>query len=209
MDAHKISSTLIILLIFSLYSSSIVCQTHDSLITEVENGLLPYVLIKGEPSFNLNDRMEYYKVPGISIAVIKDFQVEWSKQYGVLDSEIKNKVTEETIFNIGSLSKGVTALTVLSLVEEGKIDLDNNINDQLISWKIPENNFTELGTVTPLLLLNHSGGAIFMPGVVYSSENFPTNLQILKGEPPSKTKPVVIDKVPGTEFQYSNAGYSI
>ena len=153
--------------------------------------------------------MEHYKVPGISITVIKDFKIAWTKQYGVMDSEIQNPVTDETIFNVGSLSKGVAALTVLSLVEEGKINLNQNVNEQLTSWKVPENEFTKQGTVTPLLLMNHSGGAMFSPGIAYLADNFPTNLQILNGESPSQTKAVVIDKIPGTEFQYSNAGYAI
>jgi CubicO group peptidase (beta-lactamase class C family) len=205
----KISALVLFVLLTTLFPSVNFCQQGDSLIAQVERGLLPYVLIEGEPSFNLKDRMDYYKVPGVSIAVIKDFKVAWSKQYGVMDSETKNAVTAETIFNVGSLSKGVAALTVLSLVEDGKIKLNGDVNNQLISWKIPQNEFTEKGVVTPLLLMNHSGGAMFSPGVAYLADNFPTNLQILNGEPPSKTKSVVIDKIPGTVFQYSNAGYSI
>ena len=167
------------------------------------------VLIEGEVPFNLEERMVYYNVPGISITVIRDYQIEWTKQYGVMDSKIQNPVTDKTLFSVGSLSKGVAALTVLSLVQEGKIDLNGDINEQLISWKVPENEFTKQGTVTPLLLMNHSGGAMFSPGVGYLPDNFPTNLQVLNGESPSQTSAVVIDKIPGTEYQYSNAGYSI
>ena len=208
-DSQKYSFAIIIISFIIIFQTSILSQPQDSLITKVENGLLPYVLIEGEPSFNLQDRMDYYKVPGISITVIKDFKIAWSKQYGVMDSEIQNPVTDETIFNVGSLSKGVAALTVLRLVDEGKINLNQDVNEQLVSWKVPENEFTKQGTVTPLLLMNHSGGAMFSPGVAYLADNFPTNLQILNGESPSQTKAVVIDKIPGTEFQYSNSGYAI
>lgn len=200
---------LVVLFFVIILPARIYSQPNDSQITKVENGLLPYTLIEGEPSFNLHDRMEYYKVPGVSIAVIKDYKIEWTKQYGVMDSGIQNPVTDKTLFNVGSLSKGVAALTVLNLVNEEKIDLNKNINEQLISWKVPENEFTAQQAVTPFLLMNHSGGAMFLPGVVYLANNFPTNLQILNGESPSQTKAVVIDKIPGTEFQYSNAGYSI
>ena len=205
----KISALVLFVLPTILFPSVYFCQQSDSLISKVENGLLPYVLIEGEPTFNLLDRMDHYKVPGVSIAVIKDFKVIWSKQYGFLDSEIQNPVTEESIFNVGSLSKGVAALAVLSLAEEGKIDLNGDINQQLISWKIPENEFTKQAAVTPLLLMNHSGGTMFSPGIVYLADNFPTNLQILNGESPSQTKSVIVDRIPGTEFLYSNAGYSI
>lgn len=206
---NKISSLLIFISIIFTFQTISFSQTQDSLILKVENGLLPFVLIEGEPSFNLLDRMNYYKVPGVSIAVIKDFKVLWNKQYGFMDSEIRNPVTDKTLFNVGSLSKGVAALTVLNLVEEGKIDLNEDINKQLISWKIPENEFTNQAAVTPLLLMNHSGGTMFSPGVAYLTDNFPTNLQILNGESPSQTKAVVVDRIPGTEYLYSNGGYSI
>ena len=202
-----ISSLLSFALVSILFLTS--CQTKNSTIKKVENGLLPVVLIEGEPSLKIEDRMKYYKVPGISIAVIKDFKLEWSKQYGVLDSEIKNPVTDSTVFNIGSLSKGVAALTVLRLAEEGKIDINKDVNTQLKSWKIPENEFTKKAIVTPLLLMNHSGGAMFSPPFSYLPENLPTILQVLKGESPARFQPVVIDKIPGTVFQYSNAGFSI
>jgi len=113
------------------------------------------------------------------------------------------------VFNVGSLSKGVAALTVLRLVREGKIDLNRNVNDQLISWKLPVNEFTKKSVVTPLLLMNHSGGVMFSPPYSYLPENLPTLLQLLNGESPAQSRPVVVDRVPGTEFMYSNAGYSI
>jgi len=205
--SHQFS--LAFILFITIFITRSFCQSLDSLITKVENGLLPVVLIEGEAPFNLEERMDYYNVPGISITVIRDYQIEWTKHYGVMDSRIQNPVTDKTLFSVGSLSKGVAALTVLSLVQEGKIDLNGDINEQLISWKVPENEFTKQGTVTPLLLMNHSGGAMFSPGVGYLPDNFPTNLQVLNGESPSQTSAVVIDKIPGTEYQYSNAGYSI
>lgn len=204
-----IPSPVILIFIIFTFQTINLSQTKDSLISKVEKGLLPNVIIEGEPSFKLLDRMNYYNVPGISIAVIKDFKIVWSKQYGFMDSEIQNPVSDKTIFNVGSLSKGVAALTVLSLVEEGKIELNGDINQQLVSWKIPENEFTKQAIVTPLLLMNHSGGTMFSPGIVYLADNFPTNLQILNGESPSQTKAVVVDRIPGTEYLYSNAGYSI
>ena len=205
----KIIMPAIVLVGIFVCNSIVLGQPDDSLITQVENGLLPNVLIEGEPALNLNDRMKYYKVPGISITVIKDYQIAWTKHYGVKDAELQNPVTDQTLFNVGSLSKGVGALAVLSLVQDGKVDLNGDINRQLTSWQIPENEFTRQETVTPLLLMNHSGGAMFSPAIGYLADNFPTNLQVLNGESPSQTKAVVIDKIPGTGFQYSNAGYSV
>lgn len=181
----------------------------EKMIAKVENNLLPFVLIKDEPGFNLWERMKYYKVPGISIVVIKNYKIDWIKHYGVTDAETRQPVTGDTLFNIGSLSKGVASLGILRLVREGKIDLDKDVNKQLTSWKIPENEFTAKAKTTPRLLMNHSGGVMFSPPFSYLPGNMPTLLQLLKGEKPARSKPVIIDRVPGSGFQYSNAGFSI
>jgi len=57
--------------------------------------------------------------------------------------------------------------------------------------------------------MNHSGGVIFSPAVSYPPRRSPTLMQVLNGEPPANTRPVTIDRVPGTGFQYSNAGFAI
>ncbi len=175
----------------------------------VENGLLPPVIIKESPPFNLTERMEHYKVPGVSIVVIKDFRIDWGKNYGVIDVETQKPVTDETLFGVGSMSKSLTAMAVLRKAEEGRLDLGGNVNYQLISWKLPENEFTRIREVTVRYLLNHSGGVMYSPSFGYTLEEMPTLLQILRGEQPAKSRPVIVDKEPGTGFQYSNAGYTI
>ena len=74
-NSHQFLSTLIFFT--TIFLTTTLSQPKDSLITKVENELLPVVLIEGEPPFNLKDRMEYYNVPGISITVIKDYKIEW------------------------------------------------------------------------------------------------------------------------------------
>ncbi|MDF1549337.1 MAG: beta-lactamase family protein [Bacteroidales bacterium] len=178
-------------------------------ITEVENGLLPINVFEGEPAYSLTDRMSYYQVPGISITVIKDYKVLWTKYYGLSDESLQTPVNEKTLFNVGSLSKGLASLTMLSLVQKGLIDLDEDVNLKLTSWKIPENEFTAKAKVTAKLLMNHSGGTMHAYATNYKRENFPTITQFLNGESPSIEKPTIIDRVPGTEFLYSNPGFAI
>lgn len=190
------------------YSPALAGSTQDE-ISRVENNLLPAVIIAGEPALKLEDRMARYRVPGISITVIKDFEILWSRQYGFADADLGTPVSPTTQFNVGSLSKGVASLAVLSLVNDGLVQLDGEINSQLKSWQVPENEFTQQAEVTPRLLMNHSGGANFSPAVSYPPGRSPTLLQVLNGQPPANTRPVVVDRVPGTQFQYSNAGYAI
>src|SRR5687767_667768 len=70
----------------------------ESRLKRVEQGLLPAVLIKGDQSWSIAERMKFHKVPGLSIAVIKDFKIDWARAYGVKDIETNEPVTTETIF---------------------------------------------------------------------------------------------------------------
>ena len=203
-------ATIFVILIRGAVTTSLAdTVTADDEIASVEQGLLPAVIIAGEPGFQLQERMAHYKVPGISITVFKDFKILWSRQYGLADADLGTPVTAETRFNVGSLSKGVASLAALSLVNDGLVQLDGDVNGQLESWSIPANDFMREAKVTPRLLMNHSGGAVFSPAVSYPPGRSPTLMQVLNGEPPASTGPVTIDYVPGTRFQYSNAGYAI
>ena len=67
-------------------------------------------------------------------------------------------VTSDTLFQAGSVAKPVTAITALHFVEQGLLDLDENVNHRLVSWKIPENEFTAQSDVTLRRLLSHTAG---------------------------------------------------
>ena len=79
----------------------------------------------------LTERMEHYRVPGVSIAVISDGEIEWTKAYGTMDMNTGLPVTAETIFEAASTSKFITAVMALHFVQQGSIDLDANVNDYL------------------------------------------------------------------------------
>ncbi len=197
-------------IVFVLFTITTFSQSQiEREILKTENNLLPVNIFEGETPYTVNERLEYYQVPGISITVIKDFEVLWTKPYGYGDFQTKAPVTKQTLFNVGSLSKGLASLTVLSLIQKGMLNLDDNVNDYLKSWKIPQNEYTKVSNVTPRLLMNHSGGVSFHFGINYTRDNFPTITNYLNGEKPSREKPTVIDKMPGTVFQYSNPGYAI
>ncbi|MCI0391089.1 MAG: serine hydrolase [Acidobacteria bacterium] len=182
----------------------------NSRIKSVEKGLLPSVIIKGEPTWTLDERMRHYKVPGVSVAVINNFKVEWAKAYGVKDIDTKEPVSTETLFQAGSISKPVAAMVALKKVQEGKIALDEDINNKLISWKLPENEFTAKKKVTLANLLSHTGGLTVhgFPGYAVG-EKIPTLPQVLDGAGPANTAPVRVDMQPGSRFRYSGGGTTI
>jgi CubicO group peptidase (beta-lactamase class C family) len=179
-------------------------------IERVEKGLLADQSDQSQKRMNLIDRMAYYKVPGVSIAMINDFQIEWAKGYGVLEAGHDQPVTTETIFQPGSTAKPIVAMAALHYVETGVLELDSDVNDKLISWKIPENEFTAQGPVTLRRLLSHSAGIPYVPLQGYPKGSaIPNRQQILDGEPPANSQPVRVIIVPGTQYSYSNGGYIV
>ncbi len=183
-----------------------------SRIDRVEKGLLPPAVLKGETPIKmpLADRMRFYKTPGVSIAVINDGRIEWARGYGVLEAGGKELVTPETLFQAASNTKSLTAMVVLRLVEQGKLDLDSDVNKWLVSWKVPENEFTKDQKVTVRRLLSHTAG-VSNPGFIgYPSDKpLPTFRQILEGEKPANSQPIRVQLTPGTKFVYSGGGYVI
>lgn len=181
-------------------------------IRRVEEGaaVVPQGEGKAPITLSLQDLMEKFKVPGLSIAVIDNFQVIWAKGYGVIGSDSKTPVTTKTLFQAGSISKPVAATAALSMVEQGKLALDENVNDKLKTWKVPDNEFTQTEKVTLRRLMSHTAGLTVhgFPGYDVDAP-LPTLVQVLDGEKPANTAPVRVDLVPGTKFRYSGGGVTI
>ena len=181
-------------------------------VARIENDLPPAVVIKGQAvrGMKLSERMQFYKVPGVSVAFFDHGKIIWARAYGLADTATKKPVTPETLFQAASISKPVSALAALLLVQEGKLSLDGNVNDKLRRWKIPDNQFTRQQQVTVRRILSHSAG-ITVPGFpgYASDEPIPTLAEILNGEKPANTGPIRVDVVPGTIARYSGGGYVV
>jgi CubicO group peptidase (beta-lactamase class C family) len=176
-----------------------------------EDQLTHYVVIKDAKNdqMTLESRLRALNVPGVSIAAIRNGAIDWASAYGVSSLE-GTPVSTATLFGAASISKPVTALGVLKLVEEGKIDLDANVNRYLKRWKVPDNEFTVSNQVTVRELLNHTSGIGTHNGEIYDpSSPLPTLLQQLDGEKPARTPALRVEAVPGTRFAYSNGGYLV
>jgi len=159
----------------------------------------------------LSERMAFYRVPGVSIAVIHEGTLEWAKGYGVLEAKGSNAVTMETLFQAASISKPVTAMASLALVEQGKLSLDENVNSKLTSWHLPDNEFTKSEKVTLRRILSHSAGLTVggFPGYA-ANEAVPTLAQVLDGQKPKvNTPPIRVDILPGKRVRYSGGGYAV
>jgi CubicO group peptidase (beta-lactamase class C family) len=159
----------------------------------------------------IKERMENYGVQGISIASIKEGELDSVQHYGLLENGTSKTVNDESIFNACSISKFVTAVLALKLVEDGYLNLDENVNTRLKTWQVPQNKFTQSSSVTLRKLLCHQGGFIDPKdsfGLLEDS-SIPSMLALLEGRSAYFPSPLEVSYVPGTEFHYSDAGFCL
>ena len=147
--------------------------------------------------------MDFYDIPGSSIALVKEGKLVWSKGYGLADVQTGRKLTKDTPMRVQSISKSITAWGVMKLVEQGKIELDAPIWQYFKSWHFPESEFSAKG-VTIRQLLSHTGGLplgdVF---TIYSPhEEMPSLREKL-------TQEAVLVRELGSAFSYSNTGYNL
>ena len=180
-------------------------------IEALQSGLLPAVAVKSRPSeMKLADRMENYKIPGVSIAVISDGRIEWARGFGVKEAGQSDPIVPGTLFQAGSISKPVAAMAALRLAQGGKLDLDADVNEYLKTWRVRENEFTKTKKVTLRELLSHTAGMTVhgFPGYAADAP-IPTLVEVLNGTKPANTEAIGVDMTPGTLWRYSGGGYTV
>ena len=162
-------------------------------------------------SLTLQEIMQKYRVPGVSVAVISGFSVHWAKGYGVADVETDRRVDVDTRFQAASISKPVTTMAVLKAAQDNRLSLDADVNTILKSWKVPDSDLTATTPITPRALLSHTSGAddgFGFPGY-HPSQARPSLVQILEGDKPSNVGPVFFERPPFTGYKYSGGGFVI
>jgi CubicO group peptidase (beta-lactamase class C family) len=165
----------------------------------------------GLGALTIDELMTRFNVPGVSIAVIHDFEIHWAKGYGVADVETGASVNTETMFQAASISKPVAAMAVLRAVQDGLFTLDDDINTILTSWKLDGGEFTKDRPVTPRMLTSHTSGlgdGFGFPGYDPSAPR-PTVVQILGGHPSSNVGPLFMERPPMTLMEYSGGGVTL
>jgi len=184
---------------------------QDARIQKIEAQVLDIPMGEKEPlRLSLAQAMQAYNVPGLSVAVIDHYKIAWAKGYGVIGTGSTTPVGTGTLFQAGSISKPVAATAALALVQQGKLSLDEDVNQKLKTWKVPENEFTKDQKVTLRRLMSHTAGLTVhgFPGYDVDAP-LPTVVQVLNGEKPANTDPIRVDIVPGTKDRYSGGGVTI
>lgn len=178
----------------------------------VISGLRPHFVARGTTGamFSLPDRMAYYAVPGVSVAVVDGGKLVWAQAFGVKKAGADEPLTPETMMQAASISKVVAALGAMRLVQEGRLNLDQDVNESLTSWKLPESPLSQGESVTLRRILSHTAGL-----GVHGFDGYPRGSvmpslrDILDGRPPATNAPVRIERKPGSVFEYSGGGFAI
>ncbi|SNR16741.1 serine hydrolase domain-containing protein [Tenacibaculum jejuense] len=177
---------------------------------KITNNLTPYYYLEDQtPITTIKEVMEKDNITGARIIFVDSSKISWSKNYGYANIKDTIKVSNNTLFSGASLSKPITTVTALKLVEKGILSLDDDINKILKRWKIPENNFTKNSKVTLRSLIGHRSGLNRSFWMSYSpNEKLYTNAEILNQKDPKQPRTKMIN-IPNTSYKYSNPGYQV
>ena len=172
-------------------------------VSRIETGI-----VADDTTWTLAERMSDLGIPAVSIAVFENGSISWAKAWGMADREEVRPAATSTLFQAASISKPVAAAAMLSMTEDGLLDLDADVNTYLTDWRLPENEFTATEKVTLRRLVNHTAGTTVwgFPGYA-RTDTIPTTVGVLDGE--GNTDPVRVYKVPGESWQYSGGGYTV
>ncbi len=144
-----------------------------------------------------------YDIPGVSMALVTDGEIVWTRAFGMADRETGRRMTKDTPCRVESISKSLTAWGIMKLAEEGKIDLDAPLNTYLKSWQIPDSPFNENLITVRMLLTQTSGMPLGTIGVRYDPGGPVPSLR------EQLTQDAFLFQPPGRSFYYSNTGFNL
>jgi CubicO group peptidase (beta-lactamase class C family) len=205
----RLTATIVLFSALSVAPASVDEGSAAAMMARIEGAQSPNR--QGLDPLTLQQLMDRFHVPGVSVAVIRDFEIHWAKGYGVADVENGMRVDADSLFQAASISKPVTAMAALRAVQDGRFSLDDDINAILKSWKLPAGQFTRRQAVTPRALMSHTSGlgdGFGFPGY-HPSAPRPTVVEILNGSKPSNVGAVLMEREPFTAAKYSGGGVTL
>ncbi|MCH5377118.1 MAG: beta-lactamase family protein, partial [Planctomycetes bacterium] len=196
-----------------------------SVVGEERSDSAPCVVSTGEtdPRMESFDRMmcefvNEHHVPGAALAVTDQGRLVYARGFGYADVESRQAVTATSLFRIASLSKPITAVAVLQLIEQGRLHMDDKVFEILtFEPHLPDGSSCDdrLRAITIRHLLEHRGGwdrdRSFDP--MFQSVRF---AEMLGVRPPAEPEHIIrcmlgqpLDFDPGERYAYSNFGYCL
>lgn len=160
---------------------------------------------------DLNKSFEANQLAGLSVRLIHQNEEVIDYQKGMADIKRNIPVTDSTIFRIASISKTFTAIALMQLQEDGKVDLNADVSDYL-GWELRNPAYPET-PITLRLLMSHQSSIRDGEGYGrFTSEMFEQSLDIKELFTPDGdffTQDMFADEAPGSYFSYTNATWGI
>lgn len=152
----------------------------------------------------LPNKIQYEHIPGLSVGIFYNGKLVYKKGFGYADIELRKKATPETCYRIASISKTFTAISILQLAEQRKLNLDDHI-EKYLPWFRAKNKNNNSKNITIEQLLSHTSG-VFRDGITphWVNDKFPDIAQLRKS---ASDKSIIFENL--TRFKYSNFGYGL
>ena len=177
----------------------------------LENQIIGKVKFLEEPEnfSTISDKMVDYKIPALSLAVINDGKIEWADMYQNPSMSEQN-LNDSSIFQAASLSKPVTFFAALRMHTKGEIDLDENIENYLQRYKLPQGKQTFQNPVTFRNIFAHTSGITSGGYQGYAKKlAIPNDVAILKGNEGVNSPKIEVISTPNEMLAYSGGGYTL
>ena len=189
------------IILLSLILLSLSCSSLRPSRPVVEKGDLPGAVTVLDTIIRNNLRQQ--RIPGAAVALVHEGRVIFSRCYGYGDTRGKVAITEDTYFMLGSLTKSFTALAVLKLIEQGKIDPNIDIKNYVPGFSI-KSLYDGETLITVNHLLAHTSGLMIDYYVHLTGEKKYSNADFL-----SQLRKEYLCFKPGSACKYSNIGYRL
>lgn len=175
------NKSLFALLLITLSISSCYAQKNKTFVASVSGNTVPSTIL----DIKIDSIVKSIDMPGLSIAIINDSEMVYHSTFGIVNTETKEPVNEQTIFEGASLSKPIFAYFVMKMVENGKLDLDKPLYKYLPHPGIAETSKEDYKLITARMVLSHRTG-------------FPNH---------SEGNEIELAFIPGTDFMYSGEAF--
>ena len=152
----------------------------------------------------VDEQLKEAKIPGAAVVIVQDGSIVHAKGYGIADPTGRN-VTSQTPFVLGSVSKSITALAVMKLVEAKEISLDEPVQRYLPSFRAAD--AAASSKIRVRHLLSHTSGFSTLSGRTFFAESDVSHGAMAKGL--QRLSDVDLNAEPGATFCYSNSNYLI
>jgi CubicO group peptidase (beta-lactamase class C family) len=160
-----------------------------------------------------------FGTPIVSVGIIENGDITATilgspkPRLGTTVLDFEEPLDTNTLFQAASISKAITALAVIKLCQESKLDLDAPIlqylNWEQISWISTPTTQAMVSQISLRLLLSHTAGLRVSGFQGYSTSDIPTLPQILRGDSPANNEQIALFSLPGLRFSYSGGGYTL